>query len=307
MSLEVELKLTLAEPLTPDLTRRLEQALQALTTCCQVMPESPLLNAYFETADQWFRRHDSGLRTRLKRGRYEQTIKLAGQQHGAAHIRPEYNLPCDGVEPQLAAFPSEIWPSGTDVLQLQQQLQELFRTDFVRQGWLLTLADGSVVEAVLDQGQVRASDRFEPILELELELIEGDAAVLFELAQQLVQQFPLQLGFQSKAERGYRLAQQQPLQLLQVAPEASLSALLRAVQQNLFLVQQRSAALDMASATALLQQQQLQLVSLLVASGPAAQLLAQQIPSFNSATPRQGAAWLLTLSWWMYQQSQQGD
>jgi triphosphatase len=303
MSLEVELKLTLTEPLTAELSSQIQQRLQALTTSCQAMPETPLLNAYFETADQWFRQHDCGLRTRLKRGRYEQTIKLAGQQHGAAHIRPEYNVPCDSVEPKLAAFPAEIWPTGTDVLQLQQQLQELFRTDFIRRGWLLTLADGSVVEAVLDQGQVRASESAEPILELELELVKGDAAVLFELAQQLVQQFPLQLGFQSKAERGYRLAQQQPLQLLQVAPDATLSALLRAVQQNLWLLQQQMVVVD--AATELLQQQQQQLQATLQQASATPQLW-QQLPLFSRATPRDCAAWLLQLSWWMYQQSQQG-
>ncbi|CAM5223318.1 CYTH domain-containing protein [Alishewanella longhuensis] len=47
-----------------------------------------LLNAYFDTADNWFRRHDMGLRTRQKQGHFEQTIKLAGEQHGALQIRP---------------------------------------------------------------------------------------------------------------------------------------------------------------------------------------------------------------------------
>lgn len=304
MSLEVELKLVLTEAPTPTLTAQLDQVFTAFAQYCQPIAASQLLNAYFDTAAQWFRQHDCGLRSRLKQGRYEQTIKLAGQQHGGAHIRPEYNLPCDAVIPQLSAFPAEIWPMGTDIVLLQQQLQELFRTDFIRQGWLLTLADGTVVEAVLDQGQVLAAGRAEAILELELELVQGDAAQLFSLAQQLIQQLPLQLGFQSKAERGYRLAQQQPLQLQQSGADATLSQLLRAVQQNLWLQQQASSETARQAATKLLQQQQSVLkLSLLQA---AESELAATMPHLASASQTELALWLLQLSCWMYQQSQQG-
>ncbi len=305
MSLEVELKLTLTEALTPALHRQLEQVLTALAQQCQPLPANQLLNAYFDTTAQWFRQHDSGLRSRLKQGRYEQTIKLAGQQHGGAHIRPEYNLPCDSVIPQLSAFPAEIWPVGTDIALLQQQLQELFRTDFIRQGWLLTLADGTVVEAVLDQGQVLAADQVEAILELELELVQGDAVQLFSLAQQLIRQLPLQLGFQSKAERGYRLAQQQPLQLQQSPADASLSQILRAVQQNLWLQQQASSETARQAATKLLQQQQ-SVLQLSLQHSAAAPQLGATMPDLASASQSELASWLLQLSCWMYQQSQQG-
>ncbi len=305
MSLEVELKLTLTEAMTPALAGQIEQVLTSLAQNCQPMPASQLLNAYFETSAQWFRQHDSGLRSRLKQGRYEQTIKLAGQQHGGAHIRPEYNVPCDSVIPQLSAFPAQIWPVGTDIALLQQQLQELFRTDFIRQGWLLTLADGTVVEAVLDQGQVLAAGQAEAILELELELVQGDAAQLFSLAQQLIRQLPLQLGFQSKAERGYRLAQQQPLQLQQSSADAPLSQLLRAVQQNLWLQQQASSEAARQAATALLQQQQ-SLLQLSLAQSAAEPQLGAAMPALTSASQTELASWLLQLSWWMYLQSQQG-
>lgn len=305
MSLEVELKLTLTEAMTPALAGQIEQVLTSLAQHCQPMPASQLLNAYFDTAAQWFRQHDSGLRSRLKQGRYEQTIKLAGQQHGGAHIRPEYNLPCDSVIPQLSAFPAQIWPTGTDIALLQQQLQELFRTDFIRQGWLLTLADGTVVEAVLDQGQVLAADQCETILELELELVQGNAEMLFSLAQQLIRQLPLQLGFQSKAERGYRLAQQQPLQLQQSPADASLSQILRAVQQNLSLQQQATSVDARQAATKLLQQQQSAL-QLSLAQAAAEPELAATMPDVASASQSELASWLLQLSCWMYQQSQQG-
>ena len=166
-----------------------------------------LLNAYFDTPDNWFRRHDMGLRTRQKQGHFEQTIKLAGEQHGALQIRPEYNLDCAGIVPVLADFPAEIWPVATDLALLQQQLTELFRTDFQRQSWRLSLPQAEV-EVVYDNGEVRAGERRQAISELEIELLAGEPAALFELADFLLKALPMRTGWLSKAARGYQLYQQ---------------------------------------------------------------------------------------------------
>ncbi len=227
MAMEAELKFLLIQ----SGTTALDLVWQQLAATVQQEGSVQLLNAYYETDDLWFRRHDAGLRTRLKKGQFEQTIKLAGQQHGGLHLRPEYNLPCASVWPELKAFPAEIWPQGTDLALLQSQLQQLFRTDFVRQSWLLTLADGSTVEAVLDQGEVVSGDQCEVIAELELELQQGDVKTLFDLSRQLVQLLPLRLGWQSKAERGYRLVQQQPL-VFMPADHSSTAALLKSLQYH---------------------------------------------------------------------------
>lgn len=227
MAMEAELKFLLIQSPVPDL----DLVWQQLAKAVQKQESVQLLNAYYETDDLWFRRFDAGLRTRLKKGQFEQTIKLAGQQHGGLHLRPEYNLPCASVWPELTAFPAEIWPQGTDLALLQSQLKQLFRTDFVRQSWLLTLADGSTVEAVLDQGEVVSGEQKEVIAELELELQQGDVKALFDLSRQLVQLVPLRLGWQSKAERGYRLVQNQPL-VFMPADHSSTAALLKSLQYH---------------------------------------------------------------------------
>jgi len=307
MSLEVELKLWVTAPMSAALLQQVSDSWPTLAK--EVVSQSPvtLLNAYFETAAQWFRRHDAGLRTRCKNGQYQQTIKLAGQQLGAAHVRPEYNQPCAGVVPQLADFPAEIWPEGTDIAALQQQLQELFRTDFVRHCWLLTLADGTTVEAVLDQGQVLAGGHSQPLLEIELELITGDAQQLFLLAQQLLQNLPLCLGFQSKAERGYRLAQQQPLQLAPVAAESELSfsLLLRQLQQNLWLQHVAHQPADLPPLSAALAQQWQQLQQLLARQPQPDQQLQQLLQRAASLELTQSTSlslWLLDFSGWLLAQ-----
>lgn len=225
MSTELELKYLLPATALGSLVQLIPQLGEL-----QHSEHNTLLNAYFDTADNWFRRHDMGLRSRLKQGHYEQTIKLAGSQHGAMQMRPEYNVACDGVVPKLDAFPAEIWPAQADVAQLQQQLIELFRTDFARQSWLLRCADGSEVELAYDRGEIRTGHNSQPIAELELELISGNALQLFALAKTLLQQLPLRTGWQSKAARGYGLRSGQTLALPTHCGNTML-AQIRALQQ----------------------------------------------------------------------------
>lgn len=206
MSLELELKFLLAPELAAQLPQVLADITEKTGAVLQPTGSAELLNAYFDTPDNWFRRHDSGLRTRLKRGRYEQTIKLAGQQHGALQLRPEYNLPCNSVVPQLADFPLEIWPADASVSALQHSLTELFRTDFTRTSWELVLAGQTRAELVYDQGRIDAAGKSVPISELELELQAGSPAELFRFAASLISSLPLQTGWLSKAARGYQLA-----------------------------------------------------------------------------------------------------
>lgn len=250
MAVEAELKFICAGELPADLS----PIWSAVAVKVEPRAGKQLLNAYYDTADQWFRRQDAGLRTRLQQGRYEQTIKLAGRGQGALQVRPEYNLPCASVWPELNAFPAEVWPQGVDSSSLQQQLVQLFNTDFYRQSWLLHLACGAVVEVALDKGWVKAAGQQETIDELELELMSGDTDALFALGELLLRRLPLRFGVMSKAERGYRLNQQQPVEPT-TAKTTSPGAVLKAVlyneacwwqqqnQQALELLQQQWAAL----------------------------------------------------------------
>ncbi|HEY9044138.1 MAG TPA: CYTH domain-containing protein [Rheinheimera sp.] len=244
MSTELELKFLLAPAYLPQLQASLTQLGRI-----DHHEQADLLNAYFDTAGNWFRRHDMGLRSRLKRGKYEQTIKLAGTQHGAMQMRPEYNEPCMSVVPQLAAFPHHIWPEKADIAGLQAELTELFRTDFNRCSWQLQCADGTEVDLVYDRGQVIANGKTQPIAELELELLEGDPQQLFILASQLIQLLPLQTGWLSKAARGYQLAFDTKLKLPSDTG-TTLLAQVKALQQTeaCYLQQQDVSVLSFAAA-----------------------------------------------------------
>ena len=89
MAQEIELKFIVAH----DGVEALRQHLNSLDA--QHTPAGQLLNIYYETADNWLRRHDMGLRIRGDRERYEMTLKIAGRVVGGLHQRPEYNIPLE--------------------------------------------------------------------------------------------------------------------------------------------------------------------------------------------------------------------
>lgn len=221
MTVEIELKF-IATP----------QAVAALPAQMAAWPHQHsapqrLTNIYFESADNFLRRHDMGLRIRGFDDRYEMTLKTAGTVVGGLHQRPEYNVAIATPELALSQLPADIWPQGCDVAALQQQLQPLFRTDFVREKWVVTY-NQSLIEVGLDQGEVRAGELAEAICEIELELQQGETQDVLLLAAELAQQGGLRQGSLSKAARGYHLAQgaaareARPLPVLHAPAKASV-------------------------------------------------------------------------------------
>ncbi|MCH1923939.1 CYTH domain-containing protein [Shewanella sp. C32] len=207
---EIELKLMLE----PEQVSSLKAAINQLAGTNQGQ-EKLLVNRYFDTPNLALRQLEMGLRVRGCNGALEQTIKTAGQVIGGLHSRPEYNVTIHDEQPQLALFPAEIWPAGTDISQLQQALSCLFSTDFQRTTWLIQQQHAQV-EVAFDQGDIRAGAQQTPICEVEFELFSGEASALLTLAMQVARAVPVRLGRASKAQRGYRLAGQQTL----AAPKA---------------------------------------------------------------------------------------
>ncbi|MFH7800941.1 CYTH domain-containing protein [Enterobacter cloacae] len=221
MAQEIELKFIVEK----DSVDALRQHLQTLSG--EHHEPVQLLNIYYETPDNWLRRHDMGLRIRGANGRYEMTMKIAGRVVGGLHQRPEYNIDINQPELELERFPAEVWPNGELPSTLATEVQPLFSTDFWREKWLVTEGK-SRIEIALDLGEVKAGEYQEPICELELELLEGETNDVLKLARKLVSQSGLRQGSLSKAARGYHLAagnaprvlKETPV--LRVAPKASV-------------------------------------------------------------------------------------
>ncbi|NIG87867.1 inorganic triphosphatase [Serratia symbiotica] len=199
MTVEIELKLIA----TPAAVTALPQQLVAWPN--QHATPQKLTNIYFETADNFLRSQDMGLRICGFDDSYEMTLKTAGKVLVSLHQRPEYNVSIATPVLALEQFPAGIWPLGCDLTALQQALQAL-RTDFMREKWVVTYGT-SEIEVSLDQGEISAAELREALCEIELELKQGHTADLLALANALAEHDGLRQGNLSKAARGYHLAQ----------------------------------------------------------------------------------------------------
>lgn len=224
METEIELKLFVSPDFSDTLREKLGGAKVLQHSCRE------LGNTYFDTADNWLRRHDIGMRIRQIDGVFVQTVKTAGRVVAGLHQRPEYNAEHNSNKPDLALHPAEVWPEGRTTDEVQAQLVPLFSTNFTREQWLVGMSDGSQIEVAFDQGVVEARGEQEPICEVELELKSGQTEALFTLARSLSENGGMRLGNMSKAARGYRLAhghegdQVAPLALVNTKSDDSVEA-----------------------------------------------------------------------------------
>ena len=211
---EVELKL-----LIPGLTAA--QARQALARAPSLRRRQPqvlgLWNIYFDTPDQFLRSQRSALRLRrtsregatASRSPWLQTFKTAGQSQGGLSQRGEWERPVRGKTLSLAALADSPWPALDPDGILFTALQPCFETRCERTLWLVRRRSGAVLEVALDAGTIGVRSALGqhqlPMLELELELLQGQPDDLFQLALELAQHLPLLPLDTSKAQRGYAL------------------------------------------------------------------------------------------------------
>lgn len=217
MTIEIELKFIAAPEAASKIAEKLGQWPH------QHSAGQSLTNIYFETDDSQLRRWDMGLRIRGFGDSYEMTLKTAGQTVGGLHQRPEYNVALSKPELDIHQLPAEVWPAGTDVGALQQRLNALFTTHFVREKWVVTYLQ-SEIEVACDCGEVTAGDLSEPLREVELELKSGQREDLLAFAAELATLEGLRLGSLSKAARGYALAQGNPPRPLRPVPVLKVKA-----------------------------------------------------------------------------------
>ncbi|MBB1406734.1 MULTISPECIES: CYTH and CHAD domain-containing protein [Pseudoalteromonas] len=208
MDTEIELKFLVSDAVIPLIPSLITQFAKTVTN----KPSRSLQNAYYDTPSRELRALDIGYRTRCADNKCEQTIKLAGEVVGGLHQRPEFNLPIESNRPDLMAFDPSIWPHGMQANVIAENIHPIFSTNFIRRTWLIETQNGAKIEVVLDKGEIAAAGKVEVISELEIELVEGSRNELFALADKLVSQNCIRLGLYSKAARGYRLADDTPLQ-----------------------------------------------------------------------------------------------
>lgn len=190
---ELELKFQLAQGALDSLVRH--------PVLAQPGRRSRLRSIYFDTPEHDLRNSGLSLRVREQDGAFVQTLK--SRTGRGVFERDEWEAAVDQAHPDPAALAET--PAAKVLNGGLGDLAPVFVTNVERTVRLWN--DGSnTIEVALDEGQVLAADRTAPLRELELELKGGDPQALFRLAGELAKEAPITLSFQSKAERGYRLA-----------------------------------------------------------------------------------------------------
>jgi inorganic triphosphatase YgiF len=189
---EIELKL--------DIDHAGAEAIERSGLDRQTSTAAELNSRYFDTPDHALRQVGMSLRLRDGEGVCVQTAKTGDAGSAGLFDRVEWELKVAGDRP----VPDPRSPVGSLLGERWAELDELFTVTAARRTWRIATRKAAVA-LVIDRGEVRAGNRREPFCELELELLSGEPAALFELARKIGALAPVRIGVLSKAERGYRL------------------------------------------------------------------------------------------------------
>lgn len=218
---EIELKLALPTSDPQDLAKRLARV-PVLARC--VATQRQLHNIYYDTPRQAL--HAERVALRLRRvgtgahPEWLQTLKMGGRSDSALSHRGEWEVPAPQASLMRDALETTPWPEFDPDGRLFEALAPCLVTAFERTSWPVRKRGGSLVEVSLDIGQIVAGDQTTPVCELELELLAGHPAALFEVARQIARSLaalPLNI---SKSERGYALLQGSLSRPLRAKPPA---------------------------------------------------------------------------------------
>ena len=200
MQVERELKFRL----TPAAARRIARQVRPAGAWRRRM----VSNVYFDTANERLRRAGVALRLRRDGARHLQTLKAETSGAAGFSARAEWEMPAPRGRLEVGAFPREeiLAATGLDLARLATQLRPKFETRFARRSAAVRIDGATRAEICVDRGHVAAGERREPISEIELELKDGESAALLRYAAAIAKPLGLALEFESKAERGYRVA-----------------------------------------------------------------------------------------------------
>ncbi|MDQ8020904.1 MAG: CHAD domain-containing protein [Moraxellaceae bacterium] len=211
MAKEVELKLAVPPASFKALSRH-----PIIAQAEKSGPAQTLQNTYYDTPSLDIRNARMAVRTRRIGKQVLQTVKCASSSIGGLSSRPEWEQAFVDGRFDFSAVDD---PAARKLLDRHyDDIQPAFDTDFRRETRILTPRRGARIAIMIDSGVIRAGGREAPISEVELELYEGEPLDLLNLALQLCVDLPLYPEDASKAQRGYRLFTDSPLQVARGRP-----------------------------------------------------------------------------------------
>ncbi|WP_420965900.1 CHAD domain-containing protein [Bradyrhizobium sp. B120] len=159
-----------------------------------------LVSTYFDTNKRKLERSDVTLRVRQVDNKFVQTVK----SNASGNLpRGEWEAEVDRLKPDITKA------DGTplddfNAKNLSRKLKPVFRTS-IRRAAQTIRTRRSEIELAVDRGKISAGGRSQPIAEFELELKSGRPSDLFSLARKFDRKTAAELDLRSKAEKGYRL------------------------------------------------------------------------------------------------------
>jgi inorganic triphosphatase YgiF len=226
---EIELKLDAA----PEDLRRLHRHPLVRSLSQGRAVTRSLVSVYFDTEDHDLANARLGLRVRRDGRRRVQTVKGERSSTGGLFERLELEVPIDRDEPDLARIDDPDLRAQIHEIAGGKPLIAIFSTEFRRTRRVLRKGETEWTLDV-DVGRIMAGGRSVPVHEVELELVAGDPATLFEFALLVQERVDLRPMSRSKAERGYALvrgegAPADSLRRVALDPGATLDEAIRAI------------------------------------------------------------------------------
>lgn len=225
--MEIELKYLIE---SAEKAQRIWRELQLCPIAVKESKKEKQMHAvYFDGADERLAAEGIAVRVRREGDETVATVKWDSfafgekkkekeqiSERGALHVRPELNV-FVADEAWFSAPPSNLFGKtkiGERISHLMQQeaLIPLLETKFLRRLIQLRLigkeGEETLCEAAVDIGEIVASEKREPICELEIELLSGDEKQLLELGDKIQAAYGLTAGKESKFARGKALRNQ---------------------------------------------------------------------------------------------------
>ncbi len=165
-----------------------------------------LKSVYYDTSERLLQKNGLSLRVRQSGQRFVQTVKAEAGDDPLRRGEWEASVPSIAPDVDLAMpfVPAKL----RDDLRCQP-LQPVFLADIHRHQRLVDLPAGTV-EVAFDRGVLKSGERSETVSEIEIELKEGSAAAIYELALQFADHGAVRPSIRSKAARGFDLASDTP-------------------------------------------------------------------------------------------------
>ncbi len=163
--------------------------------------------SYYDTKEYLLRDNKIAFRIRKEGEKSVATMKIGGSAEAGFHKREEINIDASGMaldSPDLTPFLENATFAATGLSPKGLKLFAFMKTDFIRRCAEISYG-GSHFEMAIDIGKVMAGDRYEEIMEMELELLEGaeDSMVAFGEIQK--EKYGLVMENKTKYSRGMNL------------------------------------------------------------------------------------------------------